>query len=272
MGRVGVLAIFLFVSFLTAEDGNPQPPQVAAWAALDKGLHAGDLDYRRQAAIALSTIGASNQEAVNRLVETLKNDKSVRVRMQAALALGEMKATQAIPALKDALEDSTEVAFAAAKALTDLGDQGGQGMLVAVLSGERKDTPGIMTNARREAEKRIRHPEGLLLMGAEDATGAMFGPAAMGLEAFKDASDLNGKGAPGRAAAAAYLAKDPDPYAVTLLEWALGDDSSYVRVEAAKALGQRGNAASVTRLVPLLQDKRNSVRTMAAASIIRLIP
>ena len=77
---------------------------------------------------------------------------------------------------------------------------------------------------------------------------------------------------PGRAAAAAYLAKDPDPYAVTLLEWALGDDSSFVRVEAAKGLGQRGNAASVAKLVPLLQDRKNSVRTMAAASIIRLTP
>jgi len=209
---------------------------------------------------------------VKRLETALKNDKSPRVRAQAALALGQMKATSAIPALKDALEDTTEVAFAAAKSLTDLGDKAGQGMLVAVLSGERKDTPGMMTNARREAERRLKHPEGLLLMGAEDATGAMFGPAAMGFTAVKDAADLHGKGAPGRAAAAAYLAKDPDPYAVALLEWALSDDNSFVRVEAAKGLGQRGNAGSVGKLVPLLQDGKNSVRVMAAASIIRLTP
>jgi HEAT repeat protein len=271
MWRVGILAVpVLVLSFTMA--GADRSPREAAWAALDKGLHDADLDDRRQAAVALATIDASNQEAVNRLVEILKNDKSTRVRQQAALALGQMKAAQAIPALKDALEDTSEVAFAAAKALMDLGDQGGRGLLVAVLSGERKDTPGVMTNARREAERRLKHPEELLLMGVEDATGAMFGPAAMGIEAARETSDLHAKGAPGRAAAAAYLAKDPDPYAVTLLEWALADDSSYVRVEAAKGLGQRGNAESIAKLVPLLQDRKNSVRTMAAASIIRLTP
>jgi HEAT repeat protein len=81
---------------------------------------------------------------------------------------------------------------------------------------------------------------------------------------------LQQKGAPGRAAAAAYLAKDPDPYAVTLLEWALGDDNHLVRAEAAKALGERGNAESIGKLEPLLRDEHTIVRSMAAASIIRL--
>jgi len=272
MRPVSVFPILYFVSILTGQQAvtAPTTPREAAWAAIDQGLHSGDLDHRRQAVIALSTIDGSNQEAVRRLTDTLKNDKSPRVRQEAALALGQMKAATAIPALKNALEDTTEVAFAAAKSLMDLGDKAGQDMLIAVLSGERKDTPGIITNARREAEKKLKHPEGLFLMGAEDATGAMFGPAAMGFEAVKDTAELHGKGTPGRAAAAAYLAKDPDSYAVTLLEWALGDDSSFVRVEAAKGLGKRGNAGSVAKLVPLLQDRKNSVRTMAAASIIRL--
>lgn len=249
-----------------------QSPRDAAWAAIDKGLKAGDVDHRRQAAVALATIDPTNQKAVDKLLNALKNDKSARMRQQAALALGQMKAKQSIPALKDALEDTDEVAFAAAKSLTDLGDETGQGLLVAVLSGERKDTAGIMTNARREAEKRLHHPKGLVLMGAEDGIGSMFGPAAMAVTAVQDISDLHGKGAPGRAAAAAYLVKDPDPYAVTLLEWALTDDSSFVRVEAAKGLGQRGNASSIPKLLPLLQDGKNSVRTMAAAAIIRLTP
>ena len=46
-----------------------------------------------------------------------------------------------------------EVAFAAAKALTDIGDPSGRPMLIAVLAGERKDTPSMMTNAMREAKK-----------------------------------------------------------------------------------------------------------------------
>lgn len=274
MWRVGILALISIVTGLTAvaADGNPpQSPREAAWEEIDHGLHAGDVDHRRQAVIALSTVPGTNREAVQRLTDTLKNDKSSRVRQEAALALGQMKAIDAIPALKDALEDdSTEVAFAAAKSLIDLGDKAGQGMLIAVISGERKDAPGIITNARREAEKRLKHPEKLLLMGVEDASGAFFPPAGMGLSAMTDAADLRGKGAPGRASAVAYLVKDPDPYAVTLLEWALKDDNGLVRLEAAKGLGERGNAASVEKLVPLLHDGKNSVKLMAAASIIRL--
>ena len=41
----------------------------------------------------------------------------------------------------------------------------------------RKDTPGLLTNALRDARKSISHPEGLILMGAEDAAGTFFGPA-----------------------------------------------------------------------------------------------
>ena len=48
----------------------------------------------------------------------------------------------------------------------------------------------MMTNAKREAQRRLRHPKGLFLMGAEDATGAMFGPAAMGFTAVQDAANV----------------------------------------------------------------------------------
>src|SRR5438874_961594 len=180
-----------------------------------------------QALAALSTIRGSDDAAAKR-AEAALHDHSGQVRREAALALGRMHATQSIPALKDALEDTGEVAFAAAKSLTELGDPAGRGMLLAVLAGERKDTPGLLTNALRDAKKRIRHPEGLILMGVEDATGTFFGPAAMAIPAGKSFIDLKGKGAPGRAAAAAYLAKDQDPYAVALLEWALVDGGHLV--------------------------------------------
>ena len=81
--------------------------------------------------------------------------------------------------------------------------------------------------------------------------------------AFKD------KGA-GRALATSYLAKDPDPYALTLLEWALQDNRAMVRAAAAKELGERGNQSSIDKLASLLKDSRTAVRNMAAASIIRL--
>jgi HEAT repeat protein len=242
----------------------------SAWAVIDRGLQSGDFEHREQTLLAVGTIGGTNREAVRRVVEALKSDKDARVRRQAALTLGVMKATGAIPDLRAALDDRGEVAFAAAKALTDLGDPAGRHMLIAVLAGDRKASPGLMTNAVRDAQARIRHPEGLLLMGAQDAAGTMFGPGAMAITAFKDTARLSGKSAPARAAAAAYLAKDPDPYAITMLEWALQDDSKMVRMEAAKALGERGNADAIPKLAELLNDDHTAVRTMAAASIIRL--
>ncbi len=236
---------------------------------LDKALASSNLTHRIEALSAIATMPSSNDEAVKRAENALQ-DKDPQARRTAALALGQMKAKQAIPSLREALSDTGEVAFAAAKALIDCGDPAGRDMLIAVLAGDRTDNPGIVTNAMREAKKKLRHPEGLIFMGAEDATGAMFGPAAMGLTAAKDAVDLKGKGAPGRAAAAAYLAKDPEPYAVTLLEWALGDGSFWVRLEAAKGLGDRGTAESIPKLQPLLNDPHERVKTMAAASIIRI--
>ena len=63
---------------------------------------------------------------------------------------------------------------------------------------------------------------------------------------------------------------DPDPYAVPLLEWALGYYNWGVRVSAVKAVAERGNEASITKLEPLLKDEHYQVRNMAAASIVKL--
>ena len=64
-------------------------------------------------------------------------------------------------------------------------------------------------------------------MGAKDAAG-LLGPTAIGIDAVEEAvqeSKSNG-GAPGRVVSAEVLGKDSDPYALMLLEWALGDSSS----------------------------------------------
>jgi HEAT repeat protein len=250
--------------------GLTAAPLPTAWETLNRYLNSDTVAHRRQALAALSTLDSSNQQAVDAAREAL-HDKDAQVRREAALALGEMKAKQALPELKAALDDTDEVAFAAAKALVDIGEPDeGRDILIAVLAGERKDSPGMITKAMRTAKHKLRHPQGLFLMGAENAAGAMFGPAAMGIMAAEDAIDLKGKGAPGRVAATAYLAKDPDPYAVTLLEWALDDDSHVVRLQAAKGLGERGNAESVPKLQGLLDDSHTSVRVMSAAAILRI--
>jgi HEAT repeat protein len=266
MPRVILLALLSSVGFLTAGDG----PVDEAWRVIDRGLESGDFEHRRQTLMALAAVDGSNHEAVRRVVEAMKSDKDARVRQDAALALGQMKATSAIPDLKAALGDHSEVAFAAAKALTELGDPSGRDTLIAVLAGTRSANPGMMTNVVREAQHRIKHPEGMVLLGADAAAGTMFAPASMGLTAIEQTAGLRTKGSPGRAAAAAYLEKDPDPYAVTLLEWALNDDSKAVRIAAAKALAKRGNPESIGKLDPLLKDDHNAVRTMAAAAILEI--
>jgi HEAT repeat protein len=243
--------------------------ETAAWAVLDEALGGGSAERREHGLLALSTIGEPDPEAVKR-TETALKDKDSQIRGTAALTLGELNATESIPALKAALNDSPEVAFAAAKSLTKLGDPGGRDMLVAVLAGERKDGPGMVSGAVRKAEDKMHHPGDLALTGAKDATGAMFGPVSLAIPVTKDLIEMKGKGAPGRAAAAAYLARYPDPYSITLLEWALNDDEGIVRLEAAKGLGERGNADSVPKLQALLTDSHSLVRDMAAAAIIRI--
>jgi HEAT repeat protein len=269
--RKCTLAVALFFLSAGARAADPSPaPASNAWSILNASLH-DDAEHRRQALAAVATISGNNSEAVKAALAAL-HDKDSLVRQSAALALGQMKATDAVPALKAALDDTGPVSFAAAKALTEIGDPSGREILIAVLEGDRKGTaPGPVSKAIDKGRTKLHHPGELVLMGAQDATGAMFGPASFAIPAVKDALELRSKGAPGRAAAAAYLARDPDPYAITLLEWALADDNQFVRLEAAKALGQRGNSGSIPKLQALLDDPHNIVRDFASASIVRIM-
>jgi hypothetical protein len=270
----GVLGRFFTLTLLAATGygavaNSPTPPD--PWKVIDASLAETNSEHRIEALDAIGMIATPDPRGIQRAENALAQDKDALVRATAALMLGELKAEMSVPKLKAALRDKGEVAFAAAKALTALGDTSGRDFLIAVVGGERTDTqPGIMTNAMRKAKSDIHHPQEVVFMGAEDATGAMFGPAAAVFPAVKDTVDMKGKGEPGRAAAAAYLAKDPEPYAIILLEWALGDESRWVKIEAAKGLAQRGNAGSIVKLQPLLTADHNFVRDMAAAAIIRI--
>jgi HEAT repeat protein len=248
--------------------GLTGPPNVAAWDTLNKGVDDGDAEHRRNAIAAAGTI--CDKQAVELVARGLK-DKDLLVRQTAAATLGEMKSQDAIPHLKAALDDSPEVSFTAAKSLWQLGDEDTREFFQEVLEGERKDVPGKMHGAARLAKKKLR-PGSLALMGVKEATGVMFGPASIGITAVQEAIKEGKKdsGTPGRAVAAEILGKDSDPYALTLLEWALAYDSWAVRVAVSKALGERGNIGTIPKLMPLLSDEHHAVRYMAAASIVRL--
>jgi HEAT repeat protein len=243
-------------------------PDAEAWGILRQGLEDSDVEHRKKAIGAIGTIG-DVPEAVQ-MVERGLQDKDRMVRQTAAATLGEVGSRDAIPYLRAALDDDPEVSFTAARALWELGDTSAREIFQQVIAGERSDRPGKLQSALRDAKHKLR-PSQLALMGAKEAAG-LLGPAAIGIDAVEEAVKENKKngGAPGRAVAADVLAKDSDPYALTLLEWALGDTSSAVRVTVAKALGERGNQDTIPKLRPLLSDDRHAVRYMAAATTIKL--
>ncbi len=268
MKPVIVLAIFTVGVGLRAAPAAG--PEQASWAVLNTAASSGKSEVRMQAVAALGSMGPQNQRAVNRLIVFLKHDKSVQVRKAAASALGEMRAKQAIPALRAALKDKNEVAFPAAQSLVLLGDPRGQAMVVAVMSGQRSASPGFETSARREVARRMTHPRTLVFAGAAGAAGAAFPPALPGVAAVSNIGAINTKRDSGGVAAVNSIADDPNPYNRGLLENALNNKRPQVRAAAAKSLGERGDSTTIPRLEPLLKDRNVGVRTMAAASIVRL--
>ncbi len=241
-------------------------PTGAAWQVLDQGLSNSNPEKRRQAVAAAGSIGPT-PEAL-KIVEHALKDKDTLVRQTAAAELGEMKSAHAIPYLKEALDDCTEVSFTAAESLWKLGDKDGRDILQGVLEGATHNSPGMVTGAVRDAQHKLRNPSVLATMGVQEAAGALLGPASMGIVLAREA--LKDSGSSGRVLAAKYLGEDPDPYALTLLEWALDDKNWAVRAAVAKALGKRGNAGTIPKLQALLTDTHPAVAYMAAASIIRL--
>jgi len=272
--RLPLASLLTFGLLAFPQSPTIDPPAVsnpytrAAWLALNQGFQENDAKHRKLAIEATGTVGAM-PEAVKLVAKGLE-DKEVLNRQSAAATLGQMGSQDAIPYLKNALEDKPEVAFTAARALWNLGDQTGRTIFQEVLEGERPDGPTKMQKAMKDAKKRLK-PDQLALMGVSEAAGIL-GPAGIGITAVTEATkEVKGlSGIPGRAQAAEVLGKDSDPYALTLLEWALADNNWAVRVAVCKALGDRGNEDTIAKLQPLLNDDRHAVRYMAAASMVKL--
>ena len=72
------------------------------------------------------------------------------------------------------------------------------------------------------------------------------------------------------ALAATLLGQSRDPAARGDLLDGLGDKSPLVRVAVVRALGGFSDRALVGKLEPLLDDKNEAVRYMAAAAIVRI--
>lgn len=243
-------------------------PEKSAWDVLKQGLVDNNPDKRRQAVTATGSIGLT-PDAI-RLVEEALHDKEPIVRQTAAAELAEMKSKQSIGALKTEVNDPAgEVAFAAAKALWDLGDFSGKDVIIDVLTGEEKTSPGLVSGTVQDAKRKMHDPKALALMGFNEATGALLGPFNMGIvfaeKALKDGA------ANARSLAADLLAKNCDARSLQLLEWSFSNDKNWVvKAAAAKGMGECGNPDSIPKLEQALSDSHEAVKDMSAAAIIRI--
>ena len=197
----------LLIALLVPSAGLLAQPDKTAWDVLKTGLNDKNPDKRRQAVTAIGSIGLETE--VIQLVEGALRDPDSLVRQTAAAELGQMKATEAIPSLKTAMDDAAgEVAFAAAKALWDMGDKSGLQLIEDVLTGQqRAERRGSQRRGARRQEKDARS-ESLTVMGLKEASGLLLGPFNIGViaaeQVFKDGATA------GRILATIVLSQDCD--------------------------------------------------------------
>jgi len=242
-------------------------PQEAAWSVLQKGISEVKGSRRSEAIAALSSIGY-NQRSLGMIISRLY-DEDAAVREKAVAALDNLQAHSAIPQLRAALHDpSPAVSFTAAKALWDMGDPSGREIIVGVLQSKRRGSPSAWQSQLQQTTEQLRSPLTLGLLGAQEAAGVFFGPAALGVAVLGQM--LRDHGAPERAFCAEMLGLDPSPQATGALVKAASDKNWMVRASAAEGLGNVNRPRATEVLQRLLHDSKPPVRYMAAASLIRL--
>lgn len=257
---------------LHATPGPPKPTPASitqAWETLEGLAASNSAQRRRYATGALGLIAGTHKKARKLMESALANDKEADVRSYAASALGEEKVREAIPALRSALRDrDAGVAFAAAKALFEMGDHSGSALLRQVLTGQVDQAPGLIESALRDARKTLHDPKQLAMIGINEAAGAMLGPASLAVTVAEQG--LKDKGATARALSARLLAADRSPASRQALIEGLGDSNVLVRVASCQALAMQGDRSSLPHIQVLLEGKNEAARAMAAAAMLRL--
>jgi len=244
-----------------------QEPLDHAWQVLDRGLHDTNPAKRVQAVTALGIMRPQPKSVT--LVESAFEDKDYSVRQAACAAVAQMKSRQSIAKLHNALNDKApEVVFAAAKALYDLGDPTGREVLVAVLLGDQADSSGFFASSMHDMKAKMHDPKGLVMVGVKAGAGVFLGPAGAGIGVAEGL--LKDANASGKTVAAALLADDKNPEALSAIRQALEDKNWTVRAAAARALALAGSLRDFKEIAALLDDKREEVQYSAAAAVIRL--
>src|SRR5438309_1394702 len=132
-----VLAMTLIASQVASAQRAASPEAERARQILDKGLAENNPEARKEAVIALSLQGASDETFLR--LDNALNDKDANVRMAACASLATLKDNRSIPLLEKALKDRVpEVSFSAAKGLYELDQPLGKEVLMEILAGEKK--------------------------------------------------------------------------------------------------------------------------------------
>jgi HEAT repeat protein len=251
----------------TAASANEEPSvtdlEEKSWLILQTGLHSKRAQQREEAVKALSLL-EGNHQAIRFSLRAMR-DKNPRVRAAAASTLGDLHATATVPALRAAVSDKDpSVMLAATHALFVLKDPMAYEIYYAILMGNKKTSAGLI----QAQVDRLKDPKQMAQMGFEEGIG--FVPyAGMGYEAYRQL--MKHDNSPVRAAAARYLALDPDSISEdALIQVAVADKNIIVREAALDALAQRSDPKCIQRLAINLDETKYQVRYRTAATIIHL--
>jgi HEAT repeat protein len=235
-----------------------------AWSLLETGLGGSSIGERLAAVRVLGLI--PNDPHAAALAEKTLKDPNTSVRAAAATALGQMHASDADAALKEALKDKQlPVVMAAAHALRLLNDPACYEVYYAVFTGERKDDSSMVSQ-----ELKVLHdPKQLAEMGFDEGIGYV--PfAGIPWEALQTIMHDRKDGTAAKAALISSLATDPDVRTNKLLAGASRSPNWVLRVAALEAIAKRGDLSLLPNIEHALGDPKREVKYTGAAAIVHL--
>ncbi|HZQ95010.1 MAG TPA: HEAT repeat domain-containing protein [Candidatus Sulfotelmatobacter sp.] len=248
---------------LAQEPTDIESPKHKAWDLLQTAAFSKKTDERTNGIRALGLL--QDNTHARELAESALKDSNPEVRAAGATALGQMRATESVPLLEQALSDKrVKVVMAAAHSLRELKDEkSAYAIYYDLLTGERKSGDGLIA---RQIDT-LKNPKELATIGVSEGVG--FIPfAGIGWDAWRTMHKKDPN--PVRAVAASYLAHDPDPATSRALVKATDDKNWIVRAAAVEAIAQRGDPSLLPKVELKLSDRHTKVRYTAAAAVIRL--
>jgi HEAT repeat protein len=266
--RILFLMPVVLASVAYAQTREAGADQKRAREILETLLKDKNPETRTQAVQALGLVSPT-EPYLSELASAM-DDKDVEVQVAAISAMVDLRSKRTVPALHKALESEVpEVSFAAAKALWTLNDPKGREALLAVLNGEMKTSSGFLTKQKREALRMLHTPKTTFMFAVK--TGAGFAPVpGLGTGISSLQGILSDPSVSGRAATALMLSGDRNPDVLPALQDALSDSDWSVRASAVHAIALRNDRSQASKLIPLLDDKKEAVRVRAAAAYLRL--